>query len=136
MPNTNSDFPVWFMGHPIAPDEKHGFVNENLTHVNKLVRIFYNAGFRVVTPYHNLVATLDDANPEMRRVGLEVDCVMVQMLGRLILTGHKISNGMQIELDALVELYPEAHTEGRVLNFIGIPDAHIPSVLEYRLRHG
>lgn len=98
--NKMSEDAVWYLSHPLAPDDQQNFA-QNMAHVLHMMRLCFDEGFRVVTPYHTHCLVLDDTNDEHRRMGLEIDCKIARMLGLMILTGHKISKGMHIELDAL-----------------------------------
>jgi hypothetical protein len=112
--NRYSNEPVYYMAHPLAPDEKFTF-NQNMGHVVEMLKFFYGIGVRVIAPYHTMCLALDDDTPEDRRVGLEVDLSVVRSLKRLILVGHKISSGMRDELYANSESYQG----GITLNFTG-----------------
>lgn len=92
--------PVWYLSHPLAADEKYTFA-ENVAHAKKMMRLCFDAGFRVVAPYLTIIEILDDDNIEHRRIGLETDCVVAHALGRIIMTGHKRSRGMLEEHDAV-----------------------------------
>jgi hypothetical protein len=100
--NKASTDAVWYMAHPVAPDEKYDFA-QNMAHVLHMMRLCFDEEFRVITPYHTHCLVLDDTNAAHRAMGLEIDCQIVRMLGVMILAGHKISRGMQIELDVLRE---------------------------------
>src|SRR5688572_27930392 len=91
--NRYSQEPVYYMAHPLAPDDKYTY-DENMAHVLEMMEFFYKeCNVRVVAPYHTMCLVLPDREPKWRRVGLEVDLVVVRALNRLILVGHKISSG-------------------------------------------
>lgn len=128
-PSSNPDFDakreheIWYLAHPLADDESYTFA-QNMEHVVKLMRIFYEEGWYVVAPYHTICLALDDDNAEWRRIGLEVDCNVVRKLGKLILTGHKLSSGMRNEFLSCME------TPGGVVhNFIGFTDDQLRTIL-------
>lgn len=98
--NKMSPEAVWYLSHPLAPDDRYTF-EQNMAHVLHMMRLCFEEGFRVVTPYHTHCLVLDDTNMQHRKMGLEIDCQIARMLGLMILTGHKISKGMQTELGAL-----------------------------------
>lgn len=103
------------MAHPIAPDDRFTY-EQNMQHILDMMQFFYvECGIRVIAPYHTMCLVLPDDQPEFRRIGLEVDLVVVRALGRLILAGHKISSGMKDELVAVCESYQG----GIVHNFTG-----------------
>jgi hypothetical protein len=91
---------IWYMAHPIAADEHFSF-DQNMDHVLHMAKLCFEEGFVVITPYHTHCLILDDLNPVHRKMGLDCDVEIVRMLGVMILTGHKISRGMQLELDVL-----------------------------------
>jgi hypothetical protein len=117
--------PVWYMGHPLAPDDRFTF-QQNMDHVVHMTRLFYDCGLRVVAPYHTICLALDDTNPEHRRIGLEVDCSVAKALGRIVLCGHKLSTGMKCERAAVRETGYELN----ILDFIGWKDKDIRSWLD------
>jgi hypothetical protein len=87
---------LWYLAHPIAPDEKFSF-EENMAHALQVARILTDAGLSVCLPWFAMCRFLDDSNPEHRALGMEFNKKMVKRLDGLLLTGHKISKGMQIE---------------------------------------
>lgn len=117
--NAASKEPVWYLSHPIAPDTSFTF-EQNIAHVKHIMRLFYDAGVRVVAPYLSIMEVLDEENLEHRRIGLEVDCVVAQKLRYFILSGHKLSSGMKTEYEAL-----DKPVYGEVLDFIGWKDGMI-----------
>lgn len=116
---------IWYLAHPLATDEHYTF-QQNMDHVVHMMRLLFDCGIRTIAPYHTMCLALDDDNLEHRRIGLEVDCEIVKRLGgRVILTGHKLSRGMNVEvLTAKTSL---AVSEGEILNFIAWKD----EVIEY-----
>lgn len=98
--NPENREPVWYLSHPLAPDDKYSFLT-NMDHVEHMMRLCFDAGYRVIAPYHTICRVLDDNNAEHRRIGLEVDCRIAFLLGRIIMCGHKISRGMLEEHDAV-----------------------------------
>lgn len=98
--NAQSQEPVFYMSHPLQADDKMTF-QENVAHAKQMMRVCFDEGFRVVAPYLSIIEVLDDDNLEHRKIGLETDCYVAHQLGRIIMTGHKVSTGMQCELDAV-----------------------------------
>lgn len=88
---------VWYLAHPLKPDEKFT-VEQNMEHVVRLTRIFFDHGIYVCTPYHTCMLALDDTNIEHRRMGIEMDNIVLRRLNKIILVGHKLSYGMAEEL--------------------------------------
>jgi hypothetical protein len=119
---------VWYMSHPLAPDGRYTF-QQNMDHVVKLMRIFFDHDVHVIAPYHTACLALDDENPEHRRMGMECDCKTVQLLGRVILVGHKLSTGMECERQVILDIQA-AGKSGFIWNLIGVPDNEIAKWLE------
>lgn len=94
---------VWYLAHPVAPDARFSY-EENMSHVLHMAKLCWDEGFRVFVPWHTLCLIMPDSDPKLRAIGLEFDCDLVKMTGRMILSGHKISSGMRQELDALETL--------------------------------
>lgn len=106
--NPASQAPVWYLSHPLATDDRFTF-QQNVAHAKKMMRLCFDAGVRVVAPYLNIIEVLDDDNLDHRRIGLEVDCAVAYALGRIIMVGHKISKGMQVEKEAVVRYINDSH---------------------------
>lgn len=109
---------VYYLSHPVAPDDKYT-VPENLDHTVKVLGIFFDAGYRVIAPWHSLCLRKGDElmqdDDEYREKCLVIDCDVVELCDGVILVGHKISKGMQREL--------EAHTN--IINLVSIPDVNL-----------
>lgn len=93
----NPNRPVWYLAHPVAPDEHFTF-QQNMDDIVACLRLCTEAGIQAIAPYHTLLLFQQDDNDAERKFGLECDCAVVKKLGRIILAGHKISNGMACEL--------------------------------------
>lgn len=106
---------IWYLAHPVAPDDRFTY-EQNLAHVVHLLRVCYEEGFRVYAPWHTICLGLPDSDPEFRRIGLEVDCELVRLTGHLILCGHRLSSGMQQELNALLAVPGNVYLDGVGLN--------------------
>lgn len=93
---------VWYLAHPLAPDDKFTF-QENMDHALKMMRICFEQGFYNIAPWHTMVCAWGGGvePPEQRIRALETDCFVAHSLGRIILTGHKRSRGMLAEYDAV-----------------------------------
>lgn len=124
--NPESEEKVWYLSHPLAPDDKYTF-EQNMAHVVHLMRIFYEEGFRVIAPYHTICLALDDDNPEWRRIGLECACYIARSLGYVFLTGHKLSSGMEHEAHAAMK----CKTGGTLRSLIGYNDVELRAVLRW-----
>jgi hypothetical protein len=118
---------LFYLAHPLAPDDKYTF-EQNMEHVVWVMRECYDAGIYVVAPYHTVSLALAENNLEHRRIGLEVDCNLVRKLDGLILTGHKLSSGMQVERKVAVE------AKLQTFDFIGVEDSDLKPALKYWLK--
>lgn len=106
---------VWYLAHPLKPDD-HYTVEQNMDHVVKLTRLFFEHNVYVCTPYHTTMLALDDDNIEHRNMGIEADNEVLKLLNRIILVGHRISFGMNAEMELIIA------QGGEVKNFVGLPD--------------
>jgi hypothetical protein len=132
--------PVWFLAHPVAGDEKYSYTDNmgikvtGITedevasiesgHVIKVLKLCYAAGFAAVAPYYELCLALDDNNPNDRTAGMLTGTTLIKGLGRLILSGHKLSRGMEQEVAACLDV------GGSYLNLIGVPDRDFVAALK------
>ena len=114
---------VWYLAHPGASDEKYSR-GENLAHVLKVARICWDAGFRVVLPWHTHFLFLDDMNRAEREGALAANLFILSHTRRAIFTGHKFSKGMDAEFDYLVTFdYAD------YIDATGIPDRDLPAFM-------
>ena len=106
---------VYYLSHPVAPDERYT-VQENLDHTVEVLSLFFEAGYRVIAPWHSLCLAKNNAqfqdDEEYREKCLVIDCEIVDLCDGVILVGHKLSKGMKREM--------EAHTN--TINLISISD--------------
>lgn len=119
----STEIQVWYLAHPVRGDGIYT-QTENMAHVLKLIRTLYESNLYVIAPWFVDLAVFDDSDPEQRARGLMVDSYVAAKLGRIVLTGHRLSSGMETELRAVERV------GGMVLDLIGIPDADIPSTIE------
>jgi hypothetical protein len=108
---------VWFLAHPIAPDEKYKLM-DNLFHIEKLVRMCFRAGLLVVAPYYLTCLALDDRIVSDRELGMRANDGVILRLGRLLLTGHRLSSGMNHEAQLMVR----AGHDTAIMDLIGVRD--------------
>jgi hypothetical protein len=85
--------PVYYLSHPLAPDEYYTF-EQNMAHVLHMLRLCLDEGVRAIAPYHTHCLVLDDSNHAHRKLGLETDCAVVHRIGDMLMVGHKVSRGM------------------------------------------
>lgn len=123
--------PVWFLAHPVAGDERFtyednmgGDVHRSNGHVVDLLTLCFRAGFPAIAPYHTLCLALDDNSENDRTAGMLVGTTLIKGLGRLILSGHKLSRGMEQEVAACLSV------GGHYLNLIGVPDRDFVEALK------
>lgn len=125
---TTSDTEVWYLAHPVAPDPIRTY-QENLSDVAVWMRICFEEGFRVIAPYHTICLALDDENQEHRRIGLETDIYVAKKLGKIILSGHKLSSGMREEANAIVGM------DGELIDLIEMDEQSARTHLRYMKQH-
>lgn len=89
--------PVWYLAHPIAPDEMHTF-QDNMDDVVRILQLCWECGIRAIAPYHTLLLFQDDNKSDDRKAGMECNCAVVKQLHGVILSGHKVSSGMEVEM--------------------------------------
>lgn len=87
------DAGIWYLAHPVASDG-HSSLKENLIHTLEVSKIVWDAGFRIIAPWHTHCLFLDDTDKEHREAGMEVNRSIVRVCRGVILTGHKLSSGM------------------------------------------
>lgn len=110
-PFFNRHATVWYLSHPLAPDDRYTF-QQNLDHTLHMLRLVLDEGYHAIAPYHTHCLVLDDQNHQHRCIGLETDVGVARALGRIILCGHKFSSGMQIEAESCIAK----------INLIGLKD--------------
>lgn len=103
--------PVWYLAHPIAPDEKHTF-QDNMDDVVEKLKMCTEEGLNVIAPYHTLLLFQNDDKIEDRKRGMECNCALIKQIAGVILSGHRMSSGMEVEA-----WYAE-----RVWNIVNVPD--------------
>jgi hypothetical protein len=116
---------LFYLAHPVAPDDLRG-LSDNLAHTEKVAKILHDVGFEVICNWYLDVTILDDADPGIRERGLGRDFnLIIALKGNMILTGHKISSGMEAELVIAKGL------RGTVINLIGISDEELKIQAEF-----
>lgn len=116
---------VWYLAHPVAADDQFTYA-QNMAHCLHMLKLCWEEGFRCVAPWYELCLIFDETNMANRIAGLEADCKIVTALGRIILTGHKVSRGMQTELTAL------SSVEGyKVIDVTGFDDVEARETLRW-----
>lgn len=118
-----SQVPVWFLAHPVAGDEKYSYDDnigsneeETVGHIIQCLTMCFRAGLYAIAPYHTLCLALDDADENDRTMGTITGLSLIRSLKRVILSGHKISRGMEAEVAACLDC------GGQILNMVGVAD--------------
>lgn len=120
------DQPVWYMSHPLAPDEHYTY-QQNMDHIVHLLRIFWEEGYRVVAPYHTVCLAITDDDMKYRVAGLEADMNMCARMGYVFLTGHRMSRGMYLESQASMT----CKSGGIIRNLVGYNDDELRTALRF-----
>lgn len=93
---------LWYLAHPIAPDAEHTY-EENMADARLWWVRLLRRGINVCAPWYGLCHALDDTKQEDRRLGMNIDQLVLSRCNGIIATGHKISDGMQREIDAMLQ---------------------------------
>ena len=117
---------IWYLAHPVLSDDQYT-VEENLVHVLVVQKILHEMEVFTIVPWYTWVKLYGAEEDTLLRTHmLDLKCGVVKRLGgRIVLTGHKMAEGMLTELKA-------AMTEStfEVTNLIGIPDDQLKLFLE------
>lgn len=114
---------IWFMAHPIAPDERF-MLQQNLDHVVHMMRLCFEEGFGVIAPYHTHCLALDETNLEHRNIGLNLNRRILSRCNGLILTGHKVSQGMADEVQTAKRV------QIPIIDCVALPDYNVRDILK------
>ncbi len=115
---------LWYLAHPVSVDEQHS-EQDNMDHVLEVQKILWEADVKTVNPWYSYVSAYGSAREDSERleVFLTFDKAVIGILGGIILTGHKMSQGMEIEFKHAL-----AH-KLRIVNLIGVPDERIGQLM-------
>ena len=110
---------VFYLAHPIKGDNVRT-TEENLAHILVLQKLLLDAGIFAVAPYWTFVHFLGSGHdfPNFQDF-LNADYECARKIGRIILSGHKLSSGMRFELTAV------ENEAGEIIDLVGIPDDEI-----------
>lgn len=118
---------LYYLAHPVKSDE-HYTTEQNLDHTLKIQKLLLEAGIIAFAPWwtycHSFSSGWDNPEVDMKLM-LAADCECVKRFGRIILSGHRLSHGMSLEYQALVEV------GGEVVDLIGVPDDNILAHLAF-----
>lgn len=104
---------LWYLAHPVAGDDQYTY-EQNMEHAKKVYVALLRAGLKVCAPWILDCMVLDDSIPEERALGMENDAAIYHRCDGIILTGHKLSRGMERE-------FTYFRSAGkRIIGFIGI----------------
>ena len=114
---------LWYLAHPMKGNNLFTF-EDNKRYALGIQRILWEAGIQVVNTWYSLSIIYGAGEgAEMKRY-LNLDKAVIRALGGLILTGHRLSSGMRIELEFALENHL------RIMNLINIPDEHIAALVK------
>jgi hypothetical protein len=96
-----NDIEVAYFAHPLA-----GNVQENIKRAKRWLRwlMDYEPNVAFCCPWLPFVDVLDEGRPDHRRRGLRDDIVIARRCDGIVLCGGRISNGMRMEMEAVVEV--------------------------------
>lgn len=115
---------VWYLAHPVRDDSRFK-EEENLDHAIRVQELLWKAGLVTVNPWFTYIKMFPRNNDfKLIEQCLEIDCHLIDLLGKIVLTGHRMSHGMQTEALAAKE------SDAEILNLIGIPDRHLIEVVQ------
>lgn len=93
---------LWYLAHPVAPDKEHTY-EENMTDARRWWVFLLRNNVKICAPWFGLCHALDDSKPEDRKLGMEIDQIVLRRCDGIIATGHSVSKGMQREIDAMLQ---------------------------------
>lgn len=107
---------IYYLAHPVKSDE-HFSVLENLQHALQAQKTLWELKIATIMPWWTYCQIYGAAEGELLTECLKLDEEVVTRMDGLILTGHRISHGMQLELDMANEYGIE------VIDLTGMPFA-------------
>lgn len=114
--------PLYYLAHPVRGDKLHSLA-DNLGEAHEYYKQARRAGLLVLAPYLLDCECLDDTVEAERAAGIALDMRLLPLCDALILTGHKVSEGMQHELTAM---------EGKaVFNFVGMRHSEVATQFKH-----
>jgi hypothetical protein len=109
---------LWYLAHPVRTDEYYS-ESENLEHALQVQQILHEkAGLMVINSWHSF-CKIHENTPitiELMKKMFEIDSIVVEHCDGIILTGHRLSSGMQHELNVAISSRKD------ILDLIGIAD--------------
>lgn len=127
--------PLYYVAHPVAADTEYTY-EENLEHALWCYRQVLNAGYAAFMPWHTMLLVAPDGDVHWRARGIKLDCLTVARFDGIILTGHKLSGGMQRELLTFAMCGNTDLPDGQaIIDVTGVPDSRLLIELKKK-RHG
>lgn len=91
---------LWYLAHPFASDETHT-ADENLGDTLGILHILSAIGMKVIAPWVGPCLYYgEEADKLLVEHMLRVDCEVVRRCDGLVLSGHRLSAGMRMEMEA------------------------------------
>lgn len=110
---------IYYLAHPVRNDAAYK-EEENLAHVLEVQKILFRSDVHTIIPWYTYIIN----NPNCRDFRLierclDMDCRIVERCDGIILTGHRLSHGMERE-------YLHAKSVGvDILDLVGVPDREL-----------
>lgn len=114
---------LWYLAHPVAPDERYSY-EDNIADGRRWWARLLRANVSVCAPWFGLCHALDDSKPEDRALGMKIDQAVLARCDGIIATGHRVSSGMQKEIESV-----EARN-GEVVRFLHRYEDLVPAIFE------
>lgn len=121
---------LWYLAHPVKAD-KFFTVQENLEHARKIQAILWNHNIAAIMPWYSYVVTYGAGEGNQLERCLEMDCEVVKLLHNIVIAGHRVSHGMQVELNTLN--YDE---HAGILDLVGLKDKDLSDYLDRKIIAG
>ena len=118
IPGEENQMKLWYLAHPVSGDDSHS-LELNLATTLDIQQTLWLAGVNAVCPWFSLVKIFGPAEDETLDRALKVGFEIIRRFDGLILTGHKLSEGMDAELRVALEF------EKPIVNFIGMSPVQI-----------
>lgn len=112
---------IWYLAHPVR--EGQGWsVEGNKKHALELQEMLLDQGIVTIMPWFSYVSHFGGHKEGIMKTMFEMNIECVKRCDGIILTGHKLTSGMQVELDAALESVVP------ILNLIGLPGETLRAV--------
>lgn len=115
---------LYYLAHPVGPNDFDS-LETNLDDGAKWWAFLARRGIFVDATWYGLCMVLDDYDPEDRKLGMEIDKIVLKKCDGLILTGKIVSEGMKEELEICINKGVE------VINLVGLSFEEAGPFLEH-----